>query len=116
VKPVGSQLRPVAERLLGGGRATGAVLHRWFHKAFSVAKRVRTETGIAGRAVSVSSAAVELATTIFDRLGDKAATVAKTAHKNGTTLREEAVKLGFVTAEEFDRLVRAEEMTRPKTE
>ena len=47
--------------------ATGAVLHRWFHKAFSVAKRVRTETGIAGRAVSVSSAAVELATTIFDR-------------------------------------------------
>ena len=53
--------------------ATGAVLHRWFHKAFSVAKRVRTETGIAGRAVSVSSAAVELATTIFDRLGDKTA-------------------------------------------
>lgn len=53
--------------------ATGAVLHRWFHKAFSVAKRVRTETGIAGRAVSVSSAAVELATTIFDRLEDKTA-------------------------------------------
>jgi glutamyl-tRNA reductase len=51
--------------------ATGAVLHRWFHKAFSVAKRVRTETGIAGRAVSVSSAAVELTTTIFDRLEDK---------------------------------------------
>ena len=53
--------------------ATGAVLHRWFHKAFSVAKRVRTETGIAGRAVSLSSAAVELATTIFDRLSDKTA-------------------------------------------
>jgi len=53
--------------------ATGAVLHRWFHKAFSVAKRVRTETGIAGRAVSVSSAAVELASTIFDHLEDKTA-------------------------------------------
>ena len=53
--------------------ATGAVLHRWFHKAFSVAKRVRTETGIAGRAVSVSSAAVELARTIFDQLEDKTA-------------------------------------------
>ncbi|MEO8602200.1 MAG: glutamyl-tRNA reductase [bacterium] len=53
--------------------ATGAVLHRWFHKAFSVAKRVRTETGIAGRAVSISSAAVELATTIFDHLEDKTA-------------------------------------------
>jgi len=53
--------------------ATGAVLHRWFHKAFSVAKRVRTETGIAGRAVSVSSAAVELARTIFDHLDGKTA-------------------------------------------
>jgi len=53
--------------------ATGTVLHRWFHKAFSVAKRVRTETGIAGRAVSVSSAAVELAKTIFDHLEGKTA-------------------------------------------
>jgi len=52
---------------------TGAVLHRWFHKAFSVAKRVRTETGIAGRAVSVSSAAVELAADIFDHLAGKTA-------------------------------------------
>jgi fumarate hydratase, class II len=58
-----------------------------------------------------------LVTALAPTIGyDKAATVAKTAHKNGTTLREEAVKLGFITAEEFDRLVRAEEMTRPKTE
>jgi len=58
-----------------------------------------------------------LVTALAPTIGyDKAATVAKTAHKNGTTLREEAIKLGFVTAEEFDRLVRAEEMTRPKTE
>jgi len=53
--------------------ATGTILHRCFHKAFSVAKRVRTETGIAGRAVSVSSAAVELALKIFDRLDGKTA-------------------------------------------
>jgi glutamyl-tRNA reductase len=53
--------------------ATGTILHRCFHKAFSVAKRVRTETGIASRAVSVSSAAVELASKIFDRLEDKTA-------------------------------------------
>jgi glutamyl-tRNA reductase len=52
---------------------TGAVLNRCFHKAFSVAKRIRTETEIASRAVSVSSAAVELATKIFDRLQDKTA-------------------------------------------
>ncbi|HWE07525.1 MAG TPA: lyase family protein, partial [Rhizomicrobium sp.] len=57
-----------------------------------------------------------LVTALAPTIGyDKAATVAKTAHKNGTTLRDEAVRLGFVTAQEFDRLVRAEEMTRPKT-
>ena len=53
--------------------ASGRVLHRCFHKSFSVAKRVRTETGIAEKAVSVGSAAVELARGIFDRLEDKAA-------------------------------------------
>ena len=46
---------------------------------------------------------------------DNAAKVAKTAHHNGTTLREEAVKLGFVTESEFDRIVRAEEMIHPKS-
>jgi len=51
--------------------AVGTILHRLFHRAFSVAKRVRTETGIASRAVSVSSVAVELAKRIFDRLEDK---------------------------------------------
>ncbi len=49
----------------------GTILHRLFHRSFSVAKRVRTETGIANRAVSVSSVAVELAKRIFDRLEDK---------------------------------------------
>lgn len=66
------QLKQFYARAAGAG-TTGAVLHRWFHKAFSVAKRVRTETGIAGRAVSVSSAAVELATDIFDHLAGKTA-------------------------------------------
>jgi len=49
----------------------GAILHRLFHRSFSVAKRVRTETGIANRAVSVSSVAVDLARRIFDRFDDK---------------------------------------------
>ena len=53
----------------------GEVLHRCFHKTFAVAKRVRSETRIAARAVSVSSAAIELARKIFDRLGDKTAMV-----------------------------------------
>jgi len=44
---------------------------------------------------------------------DNAAKVAKTAHRNGTTLREEATRLGFVTPEEFDRVVRPEKMLAP---
>ncbi len=40
----------------------------------------------------------------------KAAEIANTAHKNGTTLKEEAVKLGYVTAEEYDAWVRPEDM------
>ncbi len=53
--------------------ASGRILHRCFHRSFKVAKRVRTETGIAARAVSVGSAAVELAKGIFDRFEDKTA-------------------------------------------
>jgi len=55
-----------------------------------------------------------LVTALSPHIGyDKAAQVAKAAHANGTTLREEAVRLGFVTGAEFDRLVRPERMTRP---
>ena len=41
---------------------------------------------------------------------DKAATIAKTAHQNGTTLRQESISLGFLTGEEFDQWVRPEDM------
>ncbi len=53
-------------------KTAGLILNRFLHKAFSVAKRVRTETAIASNAVSVSFAAVELARKIFDRLDNKA--------------------------------------------
>ncbi|MGN6549203.1 MAG: class II fumarate hydratase [Pararhizobium sp.] len=56
-----------------------------------------------------------LVTALAPTIGyDNAAKIAKTAHKNGTTLKEEAVKSGHVTAEEYDRLVRPEAMTSPK--
>lgn len=45
---------------------------------------------------------------------DKAAQVAKTAHAEGTTLKEAAVSLGFLSAEEFDRIVRPDRMTGPQ--
>jgi fumarate hydratase class II len=56
-----------------------------------------------------------LVTALAPKIGyDNAAKIAKTAHKNGTTLKEEAVKSGLVTPEEFDRLVRPEDMIGPK--
>jgi fumarate hydratase class II len=55
-----------------------------------------------------------LVTALAPRIGyDKAAQIAKAAHTNGTTLREEALKLGYVTGTEFDRLVKPMRMTRP---
>ena len=56
-----------------------------------------------------------LVTALSPKIGyDKAATVAKAAAKNGTTLREEAIRLGFVSGAEFDRIVRPETMTGPR--
>ncbi|MBI5180305.1 MAG: glutamyl-tRNA reductase, partial [Nitrospirae bacterium] len=52
--------------------ATGVILNRLFKKAISVAKMIRTKTGIAESAVSVSYTAVELAKKIFEHLEDKA--------------------------------------------
>jgi glutamyl-tRNA reductase len=52
-------------------QTVGLILNRFLHKAFSVAKRVRTETNIAGNAVSVSFAAVELARKIFGSIEGK---------------------------------------------
>ena len=55
-----------------------------------------------------------LVTALNPHIGyDNAAKIAKTAHKNGTTLKEEAVKLGLMTAEQFDKAVRPEQMIGP---
>jgi len=56
-----------------------------------------------------------LVTALAPEIGyDNATTVAKTAHKNGTTLKEEAIRLGFVDAETFDRVVQPQDMVGPK--
>ncbi|HVV43250.1 MAG TPA: class II fumarate hydratase [Nitrobacter sp.] len=55
-----------------------------------------------------------LVTALAPRIGyDNAAKVAKAAHARGTTLKEEALRLGLVSAQDFDRLVQPEKMTRP---
>src|ERR1700693_4906765 len=55
-----------------------------------------------------------LVTALAPKIGyDNAAKVAKSAHARGTTLKEEAVRLGFVSTDEFDRLVQPDKMTHP---
>jgi fumarate hydratase class II len=56
-----------------------------------------------------------LVTALAPEIGyDNATTVAKTAHKNKTTLKEEAIKLGFVDEATFDRVVQPNNMIGPK--
>ncbi|HEY2885736.1 MAG TPA: class II fumarate hydratase [Rhizomicrobium sp.] len=56
-----------------------------------------------------------LVTALAPKIGyDAAAKIAKSAHKNGTTLKQEAVKSGLVTAKEFDKIVRPKDMIGPK--
>ena len=56
-----------------------------------------------------------LVTALAPEIGyDNATSVAKAAHANGTTLKEEALRLGFVDEETFDRVVRPEEMVGPR--
>ena len=101
------QLKAFYARAARAG-TTGTVLHRCFHKAFSVAKRVRSETQIASRAVSVSSAAVELTRQIFDHLEDKTAMLlgaGKMAELAARHLLAQGVGDMIVTNRTFDRAV-----------
>ena len=67
------------------------------------------------RIAKIMGESLMLVTALAPEIGyDNATTVAKTAHKNGTTLREEAIALGFVDEETFDRVVRPEQMIGPK--
>ncbi|MGH6719891.1 MAG: class II fumarate hydratase [Alphaproteobacteria bacterium] len=66
------------------------------------------------RIAALRDGSLMLVTALNPRIGyDKAAEVAKKAHKDGTSLREAALALGYVTAAQFDRWVRPERMTRP---
>ncbi|MDI3335118.1 class II fumarate hydratase [Defluviimonas aestuarii] len=75
---------------------------------------VGTEANIA-RIDKLMKESLMLVTALAPTIGyDNATKVAKTAHKNGTTLREEAIALGFVDGETFDRIVRPELMVGPE--
>lgn len=86
----------------------GTILHRLFHRSFSVAKRVRTETGIASRAVSVSSVAVDLAKRIFDTFDDKTVMLigaGKMGDLMARHLQRNGVRSLMVTNRTFQRAV-----------
>ena len=86
----------------------GTVLHRLFHRSFSVAKRVRSETGIGSGAVSVSSVAVDLAKRIFDRFDDKTVMLigaGKMGDLMARQLQSHGVRSLMVTNRSFDRAV-----------
>ncbi|MGB5949766.1 MAG: class II fumarate hydratase [Parvibaculum sp.] len=74
--------------------------------------------GIVAREDNIKAAldrSLMLVTALAPKIGyDNAAKIAKTAHKNGTTLRDEAVGGGYVTNEEFDAIVRPEKMIAPE--
>ena len=66
------------------------------------------------RIAELMNRSLMLVTALAPKIGyDKAAKIARAAHANGTTLRDEAVKLGFVSAEDFDALVCPESMLAP---
>ncbi|WP_310621330.1 class II fumarate hydratase [Flexibacterium corallicola] len=68
-----------------------------------------------GRIEELLERSLMLVTALAPKIGyDKATEIAKTAHKNGTTLREEALRLGYVTEKEFDEVVRPDEMIGPR--
>jgi fumarate hydratase class II len=67
-----------------------------------------------GRIRDLMERSLMLVTALAPAIGyERAAEIAKSAHANGTTLREEAIRLGYVSATEFDRLMRPDKMTRP---
>jgi fumarate hydratase class II len=75
---------------------------------------VGTQANIA-RIDKLMKESLMLVTALAPTIGYDAATkVAKTAHRNGTTLREEAISLGYVDGETFDRVVRPQDMIGPK--
>jgi glutamyl-tRNA reductase len=86
----------------------GAILHRLFHRSFSVAKRVRSETGIGSGAVSISSIAVDLAKRIFDRFDDKTVMLigaGKMSDLMARHLQSSGVSSMMVTNRTFERAV-----------
>jgi glutamyl-tRNA reductase len=101
------QLKIAYAQAAAAGTA-GLVLHRVFHRAFAVAKQVRKATLIGHGAVSVSSAAVSLASKIFDTLADKTVMLmgaGRIAELAARSLKRSGVQSIVITSRTFDHAV-----------
>jgi fumarate hydratase, class II len=98
------------------------LIHNYLHSVRLLADSCRSFTEHCARGIEVNREQVEdyvkkslmLVTALSPVVGyDKAAKIAHTAHTDHSTLREAALKLGFISAEEFDKWVKPEQMTHP---
>jgi glutamyl-tRNA reductase len=98
-------------------KTTGMVLNHLFHKAFTAAKRVRTETLVASNAVSISFAAVELAKKIFENLSDRAVMIVGAGEMSELTARHlisNGVRTIYVANRTFEAAVSLAEQFKGK--
>jgi fumarate hydratase class II len=98
------------------------IIHNFLHSVRLLADACRSFTQHCATGIDVDRQRIEsyvqnslmLVTALSPVVGyDKAAKIAHTAHVNRSSLKEAALQLGFLTAEEFDKWVDAERMTRP---
>jgi fumarate hydratase class II len=98
------------------------LIHNFLHSVRLLSDACRSFTEHCARGIEVNRQQVEsdvqnslmLVTALSPVVGyDKAAKIAHTAHVDHSTLREAALKLGFISAEEFDKWVKPEKMTHP---
>ena len=101
------QLKEAYRKAIAAG-ATGPILNRLLHKAFSVAKRIRTQTAIAASAVSISYAAVELAKRIFGSMSEHKVMLVgagEMAELAATHLLQAGISKIFVANRTYERAV-----------
>jgi len=98
------------------------IIHNFLHSVRLLADVCRSFTEHCARGIELNRANIDqsvadslmLVTALSPAVGyDNAAKIAHTAHIDGSSLKEAAVKLGFLSAEEFEKWVKAEEMTQP---
>jgi fumarate hydratase, class II len=98
------------------------IIFNYLHSVELLADAMNSFVGHCVQGIEVNTTQIEhyvhnslmLVTALAPKIGyDAAAQVAKAAHQSHLSLREAAIKLGFVTAEEFDALVKPEDMTHP---